>query len=119
MSVFTVRENALLLDYLRRILPDTNRTRLKQLLKYKSVSINGQVSTRFDHPLVVGDQISVVTVKKSHEKVSPQFDVRIIYEDDALIVIEKPAGLLTIATEKIRGKTAFQSVNEYLNQVED
>ena len=40
--------------------------------------------------------------------------MRIIYEDDALVVIEKPAGLLTIATDKVRDRTAYFMLNEHL-----
>ncbi|MCD8186376.1 MAG: RNA pseudouridine synthase, partial [Rikenellaceae bacterium] len=42
--------------------------------------------------------------------------MRIIYEDQALIVIDKKYGLLSIATDKIVGKTAYHILSEYVKQ---
>ncbi len=40
--------------------------------------------------------------------------VRRVFEDDELIVIEKPAGLLTIATESERERTAYRMLSAYV-----
>jgi 23S rRNA pseudouridine1911/1915/1917 synthase len=39
----------------------------------------------------------------------------VVYEDDAIIVINKPAGLLTIATSVEKAKTAYAILRAYLN----
>ena len=119
MRAFTVDEKGSLLAYLFKVLAGTKKTRIKQFLKFKSVSVNGTISTRFDHPLGPGDRVSVATAQSEKFKPSPAFGVEIVYEDDSLVVINKPAGLLTIATEKVQTRTAFYSVNEYLNRVEE
>jgi 23S rRNA pseudouridine1911/1915/1917 synthase len=41
--------------------------------------------------------------------------VEILYEDDSVVVINKPAGLLTIATETERTRTAYAVLRAYLN----
>jgi len=41
--------------------------------------------------------------------------LEIIYEDDSIIVVDKPAGLLTIATATERTKTAYAVLRAYLN----
>ncbi len=41
--------------------------------------------------------------------------VNVVYEDNDIVVINKPAGLLTVATDKIRSKTAIHELNDYLN----
>lgn len=46
------------------------------------------------------------------------FGVRIVYEDDTVIVIDKPAGLLSVATDKETERTAFKVVREYLTLCE-
>ena len=43
-------------------------------------------------------------------------DPQIAFEDDALIAIDKPAGLLTVATETEKTDTAFVRLNESLRQ---
>lgn len=118
MRVLRVTEKVLLLEYLYKILPDTKRTRVKQLLRFGSVSVNGIVTTRYNQILLPGDQISVQTRKGSPSETSPQYDVEVIFEDNDLIIVSKPPGLLTIATEKVRDRTAFYTVNHYLNQKE-
>lgn len=40
--------------------------------------------------------------------------LRLVHEDDDLLVIDKPPGLLTIATERERGRTAYRMVSEYV-----
>jgi RluA family pseudouridine synthase len=42
--------------------------------------------------------------------------VRIIFEDETIIVADKPAGLLTMATDRERSKTAYAFLREYLNR---
>jgi 23S rRNA pseudouridine1911/1915/1917 synthase len=41
--------------------------------------------------------------------------IRIVFEDPALIVIDKPAGLLTVGTETERSQTAYAALREYAN----
>src|SRR5262245_1758933 len=40
--------------------------------------------------------------------------VKLLFEDDELIVVEKPCGLLTIATEKERSKTLYAALFDYV-----
>ena len=41
--------------------------------------------------------------------------IEIIYEDDAVIVVDKPAGVLTIATERERARTVYAALRERAN----
>jgi 23S rRNA pseudouridine1911/1915/1917 synthase len=42
--------------------------------------------------------------------------IRIIFEDKSVVVVEKPAGLLTIATDKEKSKTAYAVLRAYLQE---
>ena len=42
--------------------------------------------------------------------------LKILYEDKYIIVVDKPSGLLTIATDKEKEKTLYHEVYEYLKQ---
>jgi 23S rRNA-/tRNA-specific pseudouridylate synthase len=44
-------------------------------------------------------------------------DIRIVYEDRWLIVIDKPAGLLTMSTGKTGEVTAYTMLTDYLGRV--
>ncbi len=114
MEKFTVKEPALLLETLFRTLQGYKRTTVKNLLKFRAVSVNGKFTTRFDHPLMPGDQVSVEHNKEKAAKEELKQELQIIFEDSDIIVINKPPGLLTIATDKVRTRTAFYKLNEYL-----
>lgn len=118
MRNFSVKESGKLLDTLFKLLSDTKKTRVREALKSGLVLVNDKPVTRFDHPLRPGDRVAVSSVKEARSSVTPQFGVEVIFEDDAVVVINKPAGLLTIATETVATRTAFYSVNDYLCAVE-
>ncbi|MFM8273774.1 MAG: S4 domain-containing protein, partial [Gemmata sp.] len=104
--------DAQLLDYLLGALAPMNRTRVKQLLRAGRVHVNGHSVTRHDHPLGPGDRVSV-----SREPPAPGADavgISLVHEDAHVIVIDKPAGLLTVATENERTDTAFVRLSNYL-----
>ena len=115
MRNFTVDQKGELLDYLFGVLSDTKKTRVRQFLKFKCVAVNNTVTTRHNYPLQSGDKVSIQTGKQE-SNLQPEFGVRIVYEDDFIVVADKPCGLLTIATEKIQKHTAIYAVNEYLNR---
>ena len=100
--------DAKLLDWLLAALAPTNRTRVKQLLHSGRVRVNGVPVTRHDHPLTPKDRVSIA---KDAPRVA---NVAVVYEDDALVVIDKPAGLLTVATESEKADTAFVRLRDHL-----
>jgi 23S rRNA pseudouridine1911/1915/1917 synthase len=50
------------------------------------------------------------------KRVIPQYDLDILYEDDYLIVINKPCGLLSISNEKEKIVTAYRMVSDYIKK---
>jgi len=99
LFTFIQKTEYALLNYLSKIfLKDTKtgrKTKLKQFLKHRSVSVNGRVTTRFDHPVKPGDEVRIETSKARALTPASQFNLEIVYEDPDLIVINKPAGLIT------------------------
>ena len=118
MKTFVVHENGQLLDCLLKTLAGLKRTKVKNLLKFKSILVNGVATTKHNHPLAVGDEVSVLTDKNAKNKQLLQFGIQIVYEDDSVIVINKPAGLLTVGTDKIKERTAFYQTFEYVKQTD-
>ena len=110
MADYRVKIKCKLIDYLM----DTGytRTKVKQLMKHRVVQVNGKAVRGFDHLLVKGDTVSVGKDTKE-SKIAPSMGIKIIFEDDHIIVIEKPAGLLTIASDTEKTKTAFYQLNEF------
>ncbi|OGW81020.1 MAG: hypothetical protein A3G33_01435 [Omnitrophica bacterium RIFCSPLOWO2_12_FULL_44_17] len=115
-KILKVTRETTLLNFLFASFPDINKTRMKQFLKHQCVSVNHAVMTQFDHSLKPGDQVHLETSKARAITPASQFHIKIVYEDDDILVIQKPAGLLTIATDKIQWETAMFACNDYLNK---
>ena len=109
MRQHTVTETAPLLAYLVKVFSDTKKSRLKDQLQTGCVLVNGESVTQFNHPLKPGDQLVIDPGQKASLRMGPKFNVKVIYEDETIVVAEKPSGLLTIATEKVLMKTAIFS----------
>lgn len=91
-------------------LKQMSRTRVKELLRDGRITVNGEVTTRHDHPLRVGDTVALAPKSAVFRGAS----VGIVHEDDHLIVIEKPTGLLSVASDTSKDDTAFTRLNEQL-----
>lgn len=91
-----------LLPFLLTALAPMNRTRVKQLLTHGRIHVNGKSTTKHNHLIHPHDHITI-----DRSPVKPNPTLTILYEDEAMIAIDKPAGLLTVATETEKLETAF------------
>jgi 23S rRNA pseudouridine1911/1915/1917 synthase len=104
-----------LLEFLLGNAGGRSRTSMKAFLKHGQVFVNGKCITRFDHPLQAGDTVSIGGREKERETGSLH-GVKIVYEDEHLLVINKRAGLLSVATDKENENTAFRILSSYVRQ---
>lgn len=103
------RRETTLLVWLLEVLQPMNRTRVKQLLKSGRVAVNSVPTTRHDHPLRPTDRLSILqqSQRTRREHQGKSVGLPVIYQDDAVIAIDKPSSLLTVATENQKVETAF------------
>ncbi len=102
-----------LLGWLLDVLRPTNRTRVKQLLRKGQITVNGAPVTRHDHLLCPGDRVAVARVGVAGRQPVAAGGA-IVYEDNSVIVTDKPSGLLTVATEAEKIDTAFARLSAHL-----
>ncbi len=112
----TVQEPAELLAYLFAIWPDTKKTQIRNWLKFKAVTVNGKPVTQFDHPLQPGDVVAIRTERFAEPKTRLRFGMRVVFEDAAIILIEKPSGLLSMSSESESEKTAYFLLTDYVRR---
>jgi 23S rRNA pseudouridine1911/1915/1917 synthase len=110
----TVVERAPLLEYLFAAWPEAKRKHVRTWLKVGSVSVNGRGVTRFDHPLRPGDRVAILPKGIAAPETALPGGVRIRHEDEAILVVEKPAGLLSIATDEGEGRTAYAILTDHV-----
>lgn len=101
-----------LLAFLFEKMPDKSRNSVKGILGRGQVTVNGKVSTQFNDSLKRDDLVKV------HSRVGDEAvklsGVNILFEDDDVIVAEKDAGLLTIASKNEKQLTAYRQLMDYV-----
>lgn len=107
---YRVQKACELLQYLLEQMPDSSRSKLKELLSH-SVCVDGRRVSQYNYPLQPG---MVVTIEKAgyKERLKPR-DLDIVYEDEYLLVINKHEGLLSYS-KKPTDHTAMTVLNRYL-----
>ena len=107
-----VAEPGELMKFLIEKMADKSRNNIKSLLTHRQVLVDGQVVTQYNHPLQVGQEVSINWALVRDEK--PARGLRILYEDADIIIIDKPAGLLSIASDKEKERTAYHQLTDYV-----
>jgi len=92
-------EDGLRLDRLLSVrLPEQSRARLQELIRARAVMVNEELQTRPSTLLRVNDVVKIaLTPRPSLEAVAEDIPLDVLYEDDDLAAINKPAGLLVHA----------------------
>jgi 23S rRNA pseudouridine1911/1915/1917 synthase len=109
----TITTAGSLLDALAELFPDSSKTTLRQMLQTGRVRVNGDVEKNARCALDPGD---VIDLGQKSVKVTLPPELTILHEDDAVIVVLKANGLLTVATERERDTTAHAYLNAYLKE---
>lgn len=104
-----VEKEGELLDYLYKNI-DMPKKRIKQYLTHGSIFVNNNRTTQYNYKLIPGMNIVIDTDNKNKK----ELPFNILFEDEHIIVVNKPSGLLTIATAKEKDKTLYHIVREYL-----
>lgn len=97
-----------LLPFLLETVKGKSRNNIKSLLTREQVQVNGRTITRHDHPLYPGQTVTILP------EPLPKAPFPILFEDEQLLVIDKPAGLLSMASDKEKVRTAYRQVTEYV-----
>ena len=112
MKEYIVKEEMMLIEFLRTTLTKLSKNNIKSLLSKEMVLVNNSVQTKFNYIVKPKDKI---TIRETKIKVNNyNKDINILYEDEDIIVINKPAGLLTIATAKEKEYTLYHFVMNYV-----
>ena len=106
-----VKYESILYDYLKDNVKESKNT-IKGFLSKKMVSVNGKIITKYDYEVKVGDMITI-----GNNKIDAfNKELKIIYEDKDIIVVDKPSGLLTISTSKEKDKTLYSILSSFIKK---
>lgn len=111
---YRVLEKSELLEFLFKNVSNKSKNNIKSLLKNGNVLVNNNVITKHNYMLNKND---LVIVKLSQVSKYDDFNkIDILYEDNNLLAINKPSGLLTISTEKEKNRTLYHYVSSYVKE---
>jgi 23S rRNA pseudouridine1911/1915/1917 synthase len=81
--------------YLVSQMQDFSRSRLQSLIKDGQVKVNGEPATKAGFVLETGDQIELTLPPTQPSDIIPEdIPLTVLFEDDNLVVIDKPAGMV-------------------------
>lgn len=98
----TANQEGPLLELLTAIAPDSSKTTLRSWIKEGRVTVDGKIVKKGDLPIAKGQKIALES-KPRYTKTR----LRILYDDDDLVVIDKPEGLLSVSTAFDKTNTAY------------
>ena len=118
---YPVNKEIELLEFLYQIFRDQSRNNVKSILSKRHVAVNGLPVTQFNYMLYKGDIVQVSKEQFDRSQVVKQetrkkVNINIVYEDNDILVINKPNGLLTIESDHEKSDTAYKLVLEYMAQ---
>jgi 23S rRNA pseudouridine1911/1915/1917 synthase len=102
-----------LLDALQLLVPGASNRTLRQLLSQGRVSVNSEPCSVAARKIVSGD---VLEIGPRRAPAKLPGGLAVLYEDNDILIILKPVGLLTVATEDERERTAYFYLRQYLQQ---
>ena len=115
-----VEQETELIEALASIHPNSKRNTLRKMLTAGRVTVDGKIIHKAKHLVKPGSTITISdkqtaavnspapAPKKKHPR------IKIIFEDEHIIVVNKQAGLLSVATDKMEPDTLHSRVVDYL-----
>ena len=109
---YQVTEPMPLLEFLISVMPQRKRTAIKSLLAHNQVAVNGTPEKQFDTQLRPGQEVKVNLSREF--KVFYNRRLKLVYEDDDIIVVNKGYGVLSMGNDKVKEGTAYTILRDYL-----
>ncbi len=113
MKELIVKKEQELFEFLKENLSGS-KNNIKSYLTKELVSVNGKIATKYNYLLKENDKVSIGASKVN----SFLGNIKILYEDNDLLVVDKPSGMLTIATEeeKYSNNNLFYVLSNYVKR---
>lgn len=102
-----------LLEAVRALVPGASNRTLRQMLCHGQVRLNGKTSKIAGGKLTAGDVVEILSRGNTPAIVH---GIKIVFEDRDILVVEKPVGLLTVATKHEQERTVYAHLRLYVKQ---
>lgn len=103
-----------LFDRLAVMMPGASRRTLGQLLQHGRVRVDGEAVRRGDVAIREGARVVVLPRAAGRLEAAPPF--RIVHEDRHLVIVDKPAGWLTVSARNLAGTSIWSALRRSLRE---
>jgi 23S rRNA pseudouridine1911/1915/1917 synthase len=111
----TVKEESMLGVLLEKEFTSASKTTVRKMVKHGQVKVNGVLTMRTDFLVKPGDLVEYIKTLRLPEV--EQTPYRVVFEDEHILVSDKPAGVLTIGYTMDQGESSFYK--EWLQYIRD
>lgn len=103
-----------LINLLIKEFKTSSRTRIKKMILHGSISVNGKIIT---NPILKINPGDLIEYTKYHAPLNTQdAPFPVLFEDEDLIAVVKPAGLLTYGEKGTTGTSLYRMINDFLRE---
>lgn len=104
-------------QYLSRVIANTSRSKVQEAMAAGAVRVNGEVFSRPSYKIKGGDAITVTIPRPPRQRAEAEdIPLDIVFEDDQLLIINKPAGMVV---HPAHGSRTGTLVNALLHHIQD
>jgi 23S rRNA pseudouridine1911/1915/1917 synthase len=114
---YTVQEEMELLPFLLKMMAKTSRNSVKSILARGQVTVDGKMSKQHNYLLREGQKVAILKNKAALNE-TLLIGFTILHEDEDIIVVNKEAGLLTMASKNEKELTVYRQLMEYIKKTE-
>ena len=115
-DIFSSPKEGQLLDILFEILAPRSKTDIRETLKSGRVIVGGIGTTAFNFAVKKGDEIRILPKQKLTHGGLTNKNIKILYEDNHVVVINKREGLLSVGTNADKENTAYHIINMHVKR---
>ena len=108
-----VTRNTILIEELALIFPNMSTNKIRKMLSNNRILVDEEIVNKAKKEISIGSLIIIKDKIKAPVKIEKR-KLEIIYEDESLLVVNKPNKLLSVATDKLEKDTMHSRVQNYL-----
>ena len=117
-----VEQETLLLDVLKIMQPQASTNVLRKMLTNRRITVEEKIIHLAKHIVLFGETVEIrpkpkLSIEETRQTSAETHSLDIIFEDDAILVVEKPAGLLSVATDRLEVATLHNRCVEYCREL--
>ena len=114
----TIDSEQNLIEAIATSFPNSSKNKLRKMLTEGRITVNGEIEHKAKRIVIKSDIIEVLDKSVSKELTPPPVhkpkNLNIIFEDEDILLVEKPAGLLSVATNKMEDDTLHSRCVDYV-----